>query len=240
VALRELLRRQIALLDEDRRPAIGEVARIGRLVVVDRERERHQDRRHPDGGELGDRDRAGAADRDVGLRVRLRHVLDERHQLRGDAGDGVARTQRVEVLRPGLVNDARALAGGQQRDRLRDALVQRRGAEAPADDEHAQGPGAPGEPLRRRSDARDRLAHRVPGRFRLRQCAGKRDQDPVRDADQHPVRETRYRVLLVDRERTAEESEPALPPEVPAPLVLTCAADMRVTWGELDEWLERS
>jgi hypothetical protein len=38
----------------------------------------------------------------------------------------------------------------------------------------------------------------------------------------------------------AEESEPALPPEVPAPLVLTCAADMRVTWGELDEWLERS
>lgn len=39
----------------------------------------------------------------------------------------------------------------------------------------------------------------------------------------------------------AEEAEEGVGAEMPADtLAITCEADMRVTWGELDEWLGRS
>jgi len=39
----------------------------------------------------------------------------------------------------------------------------------------------------------------------------------------------------------ADEAEEGVAAEAPADvLAITCEADMRVTWGELDEWLGRS
>ncbi len=39
----------------------------------------------------------------------------------------------------------------------------------------------------------------------------------------------------------ADEADEGIGAEPPAEaLAITCAADMRVTWGELDEWLARS
>jgi len=45
-------------------------------------------------------------------------------------------------------------------------------------------------------------------------------------------------VSATDRADEAEEGDCAeAPPDSPA---LSCDADLRLTWGELDEWLERS
>ena len=54
------------LADADRAAELGERERVLRLVIVGRVRERNEDRRATDGGDLGDRDRAGARDDEVG------------------------------------------------------------------------------------------------------------------------------------------------------------------------------
>ena len=41
-------------------------------------------------------------------------------------------------------------------------------------------------------------------------------------------------------ERADEPEESAAATETPEPLALTCDADLRLSWGELDEWLARS
>ncbi len=45
-------------------------------------------------------------------------------------------------------------------------------------------------------------------------------------------------VVAAERADEAEEGVGAEPPA--EALAITCEADMRVTWGELDEWLGRS
>ena len=45
-------------------------------------------------------------------------------------------------------------------------------------------------------------------------------------------------VIATDRADEAEEGDCAEAP--PDTLALSCDADLRLTWGELDEWLERS
>ena len=81
---------------------------FARLLVGDRARQRHDDRADADRGELGDRERAAAADDEVGLRVARGHVVDERHALGVDAGLRVRGAQRVDVPLAGLMHDARA------------------------------------------------------------------------------------------------------------------------------------
>jgi len=41
-------------------------------------------------------------------------------------------------------------------------------------------------------------------------------------------------------DRADEPEETAAATEAPEPLALTCDADLRLSWGELDEWLARS
>jgi hypothetical protein len=50
-------------------------------VVVDREGERHEQRRGADGRDLGDGAGAGAADHQVGVGIGLRRVVDEGREL---------------------------------------------------------------------------------------------------------------------------------------------------------------
>src|SRR6266571_2371669 len=59
--------REIALLDQDRRPGVGERAGVQALMVVGGGRERHQDRGLAAGGDLRHGAGAGAGDHDVRL-----------------------------------------------------------------------------------------------------------------------------------------------------------------------------
>jgi hypothetical protein len=77
---REALAGQVGVEDHHRAAALGEVLRVGDLVVVGRERVRHEDRRHAAGGDLGERHRARAADDQVGRRVGLVDVREVRHR----------------------------------------------------------------------------------------------------------------------------------------------------------------
>ncbi len=45
-------------------------------------------------------------------------------------------------------------------------------------------------------------------------------------------------VSATDRAEDADEGES--PPDTPETLAISCDADLRVTWGELEEWLGRS
>ena len=80
---------------------VGQLARVDRLVIVGGERERNQDRRLADHGQLGERRRAGAGDDDGGVAIGGAHVVDEGAHVGGDAGLGVAlRERRRDPSRP--------------------------------------------------------------------------------------------------------------------------------------------
>ena len=104
----------------------------------------------------------------------------------------------------------------QPRRRGRHRPVQRRRAEAAAEHQQAQRSGAAGETGRGGRQCGDLRAHRVAGRRRpaLRgKGAGKRLQDPVRDARQQRVGQPGDSVLLVDHQRQREQpgGDPAGP-----------------------------
>ena len=169
----------------------------------------------PDGRELGDGDRAAAADHEVGPRVARRHVVDERHALGRDAGARVGGAQRVDVLLAGLVHDVRARRGGQQRERRRHELVQRRRAEAAADDEQAQrarrarrsaAAGGGSAPIASRSGL---PTHSTLRACRPRSASRKAQQDPVGAVGEHAVGESRDRVGVVQHERLAARRRPS-------------------------------
>ena len=65
----EPLRREIAIRDQHRGAFAHQELRVEGLVIVDRRRERHEDRGHAHRGELGNGERAGAADHQVRIRV---------------------------------------------------------------------------------------------------------------------------------------------------------------------------
>ena len=134
----------------------------------------------PAGRELRDRDRAGAADDQVGFGVAPRHVVDEGDQLAFDAC--AARSSSCSASR--CFSPAWCTTAGlfrQQRQRLGQRLVQRLRAEAAADHEDAQRPAAAREALLRRRAARAMSrAHRIAGPL-ARPCSasGKRHHDLV-------------------------------------------------------------
>ena len=149
-------RRQRRLrLTSMRAPRVDEELRVGALLVGDRAGQRDEERAQAHRGELGDGDRAAAADHEVGPRVARRHVVDERDAL------GRRRRRRAYASRSASMcfspawwtiggrasRGSRASAAGTQ-------LVQRLRAEAAADDEQAQRPVAPGEALRRAAATR--------------------------------------------------------------------------------------
>ena len=67
------------------------------------------------------------------------------------------------LRRAGLVRDARALVGVEQRQRVRQRLVEHLRAQAAADDEQPQRPAAAGKALGRLGQRLDLGAHRVAG-----------------------------------------------------------------------------
>ena len=98
-------RRQVRLRNLQRRTRIDQKLRVRALLVGDRARQRHDDRGHADGRELGHGDRAAAAENDVGVGVVRRHVVDERHALRRRRR--LARTRRATRRRAARRTDAR-------------------------------------------------------------------------------------------------------------------------------------
>ena len=108
------------------------------LVVVDRLRERHQHAADARGAQFGERQRAGAADHEVGPGVGGGHVGDEGLDARGDAGLAYARVGVGAQLLAALVAHFDASTSVQRRQRLRHRRVQRARALAAAEHQQAQ------------------------------------------------------------------------------------------------------
>ena len=79
---------------------VDQELRIGALLVGDRARQRHDDGAQAHGGEFGHRQRAAAADHEVGPRVARRHVVDERDALAVDAGRAYAARSAAMCFSP--------------------------------------------------------------------------------------------------------------------------------------------
>ena len=141
------------LRHKDGGAAIGEEARIRRLVIVHGVGKGHEDARHARRGELGDRHSAGTADDQISLGIAPRHVVDEPQELAVYASAGVLLAQCRKMLFARLVHHGRPLF--EKRKRTRHRFVQRLGgagasaATAPAPAVRAAAPGlAPGRATR--------------------------------------------------------------------------------------------
>ena len=73
--LGKTLRRDFAVRNQDGRAFGDEIARVVCLVIVDRRGKRHEDRADAGGRQLGDRQRTGAADDEIGPARRLQPCL---------------------------------------------------------------------------------------------------------------------------------------------------------------------
>ncbi len=178
--------------------------RVVELMVVDRVRERHQQRRPPGDGEL----RAGAGARPSNDEVRrlepVGDIREERRQLRLDAKSPIRRTDPLEVLRPALLDqaDPAPQRSGQKRERLRQRVRKRPGPLAAACDKQAdrrvrlrRRVGTAGE---RRDLRADRVARMLVRRPRRQPpCIRHPKRELVRKPREQPVRPPKHRVLLV-------------------------------------------
>ena len=99
----------VAFRDQFRGAARDQRLRVVRLMIVHRGRKRHENRRQSDGAQFRQRQRAGAADDDIGPRIRGGHVVDECIDLRVDAGVRVNLFRLVEMLRSALMTNLRTL-----------------------------------------------------------------------------------------------------------------------------------
>ena len=209
-------RRELRLRNLQRRAGVDEKLRVGALLVGDRAGQRHDDRADADRGELGDGDRAAAADDEVGLGVARGHVVDEGDALGVDAG--VARTRRAArrcAARPPGARRAAARPRGSSASAAGTRSFSACGAEAAADDEQAQRPAAAGEArLGRRQRGRSRRAAdcrpiRPCAAWRPANASGKPSR--MRSA---PYASTRFarpgdRVRLVQHERLRRRRRPS-------------------------------
>ena len=114
----------------------------------------------------------------------------------------VGRAQRVDVPRARLMDDARARGRGQESERLRNAAIDRRRAEAPADDEQRQRSRATGEPGLGSGHAGDRLAHRIADPFDLARMPAahrirKAQQNALGGIGEHAIGEPGDRIGIV-------------------------------------------
>jgi hypothetical protein len=103
ISIGQAFGREVALLHQPAAAGIDEEAGVGGLVVVHRERERHEQRGGADGGEFGDGAGAGAADHQVGVGEGLGRVVDEGREVGLHAGRGVVGAQFVDLLGAALV-----------------------------------------------------------------------------------------------------------------------------------------
>jgi hypothetical protein len=186
-------------------PCVHQELRVGGLVVVDGGRERHEQRRGADGRDLGHGAGAGAADDQVGIGKGLRGVFNKGRELGLHAGGRVVGAQFVDLLGAALVPDLRALAGGNQRQRLGHDVIEPARAQAAAHHQQLQravrpakrstGPGW-------RSEGR---AQRVAYPFAFAEHVREGGEDAVGHAGQHLVDHAGDRVLLVQHQRLAQQ-----------------------------------
>ena len=101
-------------------------------MIIDRVRQRQQERRQAGGGQLADGQGACAAHHQIGPGISARHVLDKRRDLRFDANRAIAFSGNCIVLLAGLMEDLRAQLGRHQRQGFGQQFVQRLGAQAAA------------------------------------------------------------------------------------------------------------
>jgi hypothetical protein len=174
-------------------------------VVVDRRRERHEQRCCADGRDFCDGAGTGARDDDVGVRIGLRRVFDEGRELALDAGGRVVGAQFVDLPGAALVQHLRARLARDARERLRHHGVEAARAEAAADHQQLQRTGAARETHGRLGLRSERRAQRVAHPLRLLQHVREGREHAVGHACQHLVGEARHRVLLVQHQRLAHE-----------------------------------
>src|SRR5947207_2613036 len=102
----------------------------------------------------------GAADHDIGLRIPLCHVFDERKTFGLNARLRVGRAQSADMLLPRLMRHPRTRARIDQCERERHAFVERDSAETSTDDQKHQWARACAKALFRWSQSGDVRAKR--------------------------------------------------------------------------------
>ena len=154
----EPLRREVVLRQHDRAAGLRQHVGIGELVLVERVRQRHQDRRPADRRELGDRRGAGARDHEMRRRDARRQVGEERrdlgrrrraaHRPRARAATSSSRACCTMSSRARSAGSSCAIAGGTMSAMTRAPWLppntsRRNGPPAPAPDRAAPPPRAP-------------------------------------------------------------------------------------------------
>ena len=195
---------QLALLEQvrgaDGRQRLGVLA----LVIVGRRRQRHEDRRPADGGDLGQRRRAGAADDHVRRAHLLVHAVEEGFDAGRKPGASQPFANHREIALAGLVRDLRRKRGPRQlRCCLDHGHVDRVRALGAAKDEH------PPRPRWLWPDVQELGANRVPADEALLAEARRGllvgQGDGARDTGHETVGEAGLRVLLVQQHRHAAQ-----------------------------------
>jgi hypothetical protein len=182
-------------------------------MVVDRGRERHDERGDARRGELRDRERTRTADHDIGLRVGAGDVVDERLDARRDAGARVGLARGVDAALAGLMAHLEE-ARRQRRERRGNGGVELGRALAAAHHEQPQRAAACAVADLRRRQRPELGAHRVADGARATgggEAVREGLEHRVGESREHTVGEARDGVLLVDHERPAQQpgGEPA-------------------------------
>ena len=138
--LGEFLRREVLLRHAPAAAGIGERIGIGRLIVVERMRQRHEDCGSADHHQLRNRARARTADDEMRFRHASREIVEERRKFRHHAARLIRGAHAFQVFRTALLHDVepRARIGGQYRNRRRHDLAERPRALAAAEHEQTQ------------------------------------------------------------------------------------------------------
>ncbi len=202
--------REIILHQADRAAGLFQHARIGELVLIERVRQRHQDRRPADRGKFGDGRGAGARHDKVACRHARRQIGEKRRDLGrdGDLGIGLADTRQILLARLLHDREARAQARIEAADRGRHDIGHDAGALAAAENQQPQRIAV--RRIRRRRGGNDRRPHRIAGQRRLggrrRSAAehvGKRGGDRGHARRQEPVGPPDHRVGVMNQARHA-------------------------------------
>ena len=179
-------------------------------MIVDSVWQRHQDGGAAHDGQLGNRQRAGPAQHQVGPAVGRRHVLDKRVNPRSLIQQfAIALPDDGKVRLPCLVPKLQltaAVANGPQGRRQH--LVDRFGAQTPAQYQQVQRPLAGIVVLSGGAGPQQRAAHGIAQHHRLDvfpESARKRRHYPPGQGRQHPVGGAGNRVLLMDQQRLAQQ-----------------------------------
>ena len=210
------LRRQILLLDAPSAARFGKPRGVLQLVVVDRMRQRHQDRRAAHDGQLGHGRGAGAADHEVRLGHLLGQIGEKRGQMRAHAG----RPGRPASTRPRsssrhccTTNRPARISSGSSASAGGSTSEKKRAPWLPPNTRSENGPSRTGALIALRRPVDHLVAHGVAGDARpgerrpLQEFGALERGGDGRDAlGQHAVGAPEHGVLLVQGRRNAAQA----------------------------------